>query len=449
MLVGKGMTKGYLPYRDFFDMKGPAFFLIEYLGQKICYGRWGIFLLQWINLVITLVLVCRIFALLHISIKGLQALLLLPFLYIASFTFDGGNLTEEFSLIPLFSCLYIGLRFFALRAEQIPPRKSFLWLSGGWYGISFGILLLIRVTNAALICAIILTVIISFLRDGKWMHLIICSCAFLLGLACAVLPFFLYYASKGILPELFEAVFALGFRYSSKKPFLDHIQEVIFNHRNHRLLLILIPCFLVLYLKWKTWRERLLMLIGAVFTFLAISSGNNYMHYYALTLPLIVICESALAEQLQKNESRKRTVAICLASILLLSHLPNVGTRSVIIYLHFFKQEEYTESQIALDIASRIPEEDRDSVFGYNIAPAWYTYAQLFPCIKYCGWQNNYISLMPQIYDDLKNIFQERPPKWLILPRGRGRLPDFLEKTVEEEYLLQYENEKYSLYHFA
>ena len=28
-LVGHGMTKGYLPYRDFFDMKGPFLFFIE------------------------------------------------------------------------------------------------------------------------------------------------------------------------------------------------------------------------------------------------------------------------------------------------------------------------------------------------------------------------------------------------------------------------------------
>ena len=105
VLVGKGMTKGYLPYRDFFDMKGPVFFWIEYLGQRLCYGRWGIFLLQWMNLLIALVLACRIFALFRLSGKGLQALLLLPILSIASFTFQGGNLTEEFSLVPLFSCL--------------------------------------------------------------------------------------------------------------------------------------------------------------------------------------------------------------------------------------------------------------------------------------------------------------------------------------------------------
>ena len=51
-LVGRGMTKGYLPYRDFFDMKGPWLFLIQYVGAYI--GKYGIFLLQCIGLFLTL-----------------------------------------------------------------------------------------------------------------------------------------------------------------------------------------------------------------------------------------------------------------------------------------------------------------------------------------------------------------------------------------------------------
>ena len=45
-LVGQGMTKGMLPYRDFFDMKGPYLFLIEYLAQLVSYGRLGIFIIE-------------------------------------------------------------------------------------------------------------------------------------------------------------------------------------------------------------------------------------------------------------------------------------------------------------------------------------------------------------------------------------------------------------------
>ena len=34
-MVGRGITEGMVPYRDFFDLKGPYFFFIEALGQLI------------------------------------------------------------------------------------------------------------------------------------------------------------------------------------------------------------------------------------------------------------------------------------------------------------------------------------------------------------------------------------------------------------------------------
>ena len=38
-LVGEGMTKGLLPYQNYFDMKGPYLFWMEYLGQLLLPGR--------------------------------------------------------------------------------------------------------------------------------------------------------------------------------------------------------------------------------------------------------------------------------------------------------------------------------------------------------------------------------------------------------------------------
>ena len=106
------MTKGYLPYRDFFDTKGPYLFLIEYIAQLISYGRLGIFFLQWINLFLTMILACQIYKFYGIKTKWKQIILLFPILYVACFTFEGGNLTEEFSLVPLMICLCLGLRHF-------------------------------------------------------------------------------------------------------------------------------------------------------------------------------------------------------------------------------------------------------------------------------------------------------------------------------------------------
>lgn len=118
-------------------------------------------------------------------------------------------------------------------------------------------------------------------------------------------------------------------------------------------------------------------------------------------------------------------------------------------YLHLFQQNQYKNEYLVQDISSKIPEEDFDSVFCYNLNPSWYTYANLFPCIKYCGWQNHYFSIMPEIYDDFQSRFLSHPPTWLVLPKGKGTLAAFLDEILITDYYEYDENEKYTLYCFT
>ena len=111
-LVGQGMLHDKLPYRDFFDMKGPYLFLIEYLGQIICYGRIGIFIVQWINLTLVLIIIFRLFGYAGIEKTSHRVLMLLPCLWVLSITLEGGNLTEEFSLIPLLLSLNLAAKYY-------------------------------------------------------------------------------------------------------------------------------------------------------------------------------------------------------------------------------------------------------------------------------------------------------------------------------------------------
>lgn len=61
IMVARGMKEGLLPYRDFFDMKGPYFFLIQYVGQLIYTGRFGAFIIQCINLFFSLIIIDNIY----------------------------------------------------------------------------------------------------------------------------------------------------------------------------------------------------------------------------------------------------------------------------------------------------------------------------------------------------------------------------------------------------
>ena len=448
-LVGQGMVNGYLPYRDFFDMKGPFLFFIEYLGQLLSYGRLGIFIIQCINLFFSLFLISKILDRFQMNNRFLQLSLMLPLAYIASFTFEGGNLTEEFSLIPLLLCLLTCLIFFG--KSEDPSRRwqfRFFWYAGALFGFCFGLLLMIRVTNAALICAMVVAVVLSLLKKHKTRQLLICAGMFLVGLIVALSPAILFFGMKDLLSEMFEAMFILGGKYSREKSFIQHVVETLQSNRKQQLLLIVIPCFTPFILHWKGRIERFLIFVGSVSTFLAIASGNNYTHYYTLTIPLLLLCEISIVDSIRNKIGKRAIVAAVLTFVMLLSQFSIMKQYLESAYVHLFQQNRFNTEQSVQDISSRIPVEDYQSVFCYNLNPSWYTYAGLFPCIKYCGWQNHYLALMPEIYDDFQIAFSISPPAWLVLPESKGELPLFLEEMLISDYQLVYQNSSYALFHF-
>lgn len=445
-LVGQGMTRGYLPYRDFFDMKGPVLFFIEYLGQLAIYGRRGVFLVQWINLFAALVILCKLYDRFEITNRLAQLALLLPLSYVASYTFEGGNLTEEFSLIPLLSCLYLCLVFFDKRDEESDFWQRRIYrIAGIWFGVCLGLLAMIRITNAALLCAMVLTVALYLLKERKYRELSVCAGMCVLGLMLSAAPVLAFYGAKGLLREMLDEVFVLGFKYSKETSFLQHVTDTLSNQRR---LLLVVPCCLPVLLRWRSWMERFLAVSGAVLTFFAIASGNNYNHYYTLTIPLLVLAELSLAESMRAKFGCREMLAAVLAALMLISQY-SIMERYLNGAAMYLRPESKSDAErAALEIASEIPEAESDSVFGYNIDINWYLYTGLFPCIRYCDWQNHYIALIPEIYDDLENTFQTRPPAWLVLPQQQGTLPQFLERMLGAEYRRACENESYVLYRF-
>lgn len=108
------------------------------------------FLVQWVNLTLTCFVICDIYKKYGITDYITKLLLLIPCGWIACATFQGRNLTEEFSLAPLFLCLDIALGYF-LVSYNSPIASHNKWV-GMPYGICFGFLALVRITSAALFC---------------------------------------------------------------------------------------------------------------------------------------------------------------------------------------------------------------------------------------------------------------------------------------------------------
>lgn len=440
-LVGKGMLNGKMPYKDFFDMKGPYLFLVECIGQVVCYGRVGIFIVQCVNLSISLIIVCKIYELFNINNVIQELALLIPCFWLLSVSFEGGNLTEEFSLLPLLLCLYFSLKYYKNCKEEgiykHNPKWAFL------YGICFGFIALIRITNTALICSIILCICVVLIVNKEYKNLWNNAVGFIGGVILIALPVIIYFFKAGMLNEMLYTVFVFGYQYSAEKGLIDHIKE--FNERKEFYSFFLAaPIISIFYT--KDWKMILFALMASISTICALITGNNYLHYYTLVLPLIIIAEVEIREVYKRRLSLNLLIMFfVIASVYpMCNNVKHSIGRS---YKLCFDHKSFKENLYAIDIVKQIPESDRDLIFSYEVPLNWYEYTNTFPCIKYCGWQNHYVELDPSIEYDLRDELIETSPKWIILPAEDIEIPPLIKEEFDK-YDCVYTNQAYRLLHY-
>ncbi len=458
-LVGRGMTHGLLPYRDFFDMKGPYLFLIEYVGQLLCYGRGGCFVMQTISLSLTMVFADKCFQLcLGRRRFGLRLLLLIPCAFVAACTLNGGNLTEEYSLPFLVASLYLCLSYFQ-HAEKTgayahEPMQAAL------YGLFFGILAFLRITNAAFIGAVILTISILLLMNREYKNLFINAACFLAGSLAAALPVCAFFAAKGLFGVMLDAVFGSGFLYT--KSGLPAAKTVTFISRfitNGLFLPALIPALVCIIGRVRDIKHWLLSITG-FFTLLAAAYlGRGYLHYMMLALPVVVygmwllslqIAAAAGDRQLNGMRAAKRRIRVAALTILVVMATQLQPFMTVLNY----SADAITGRQSALnadaqitDIVERIPREEHDSIYAFGLTALWsrwYCVADVFPCMRICDYQNVWFGSDPAFEQELMQAFDGAPPKWLVRPVDNA--PDFLDPVVAEKYTERYRNDAYVLY---
>ncbi len=464
-LMGKAMTCGRVPYRDCFDMKGPYLFLIEYAGQALCYGRAGIFALETLSLWLTLLFAGAIYRLCGVQKRG-RRLLLLPALFLIAATIQGGNLTEEYSLFPLCACLYLCLKYFAARAQaaSCPPHPP---LYAAAYGAAFGFLALVRINNAALLCAIVLSVLVCLMRAKLFKNLALNAAGFIAGAAVACAPALIYCKAHGILEEMLDQVFVFGFAYSAEVRFAQRLSG--YASRLPLLAALFLPLMSLALRRSRDPGAWTLAVSGALATVVALGSGRAYIHYYMLAAPLFLWGLGMLfggpgkAEKSISPRAARRTAALLLVLIspffLLacgrsaLCALPQKTVEDKLIpalpapVASALSEHDFYPEEDIRDIASHIPAEDKDSVFGYGFDAWVYAYMDgVFPCNRYFSWQRHYIRLRPQIEGEIASFMLGTPPRWMLLPAADKPIPPLIRRRLDEDYTLVFQNGSYRLF---
>ena len=446
-LVGQGMAQGKLPYRDYFDMKGPYLFWLEYLGAVIVPGRLGIFLVQWVCLTVSLYFAAKCFDLATEDGAPLWAvlLLLLPLGYVMSYTMTGGNLTEELSLPFLMPCLYLFLKYLNGTRLPSPENQDHSAKAGFFYGVVFGVMALIRVTNAALIGAILLTVTCNLIAWKRVKNLLANAGAFLLGVAAGLLPGLLWCWWKGIFWDMLSQVFLFGFAYSEEGELLESFRSM--GAVRVCLLLPVIPlAFLAIY-REKDWKCWLFFVASTLTVYAAALMGNGYCHYFTLAVPNLVFGGFLLLRGFRRSQRWRRSwraLCLCLSCLIALDLLraqwPVFQPRALeevryAMYCALTHTEDRADYDAIQTVVSRIPEEERDKVYVYGLTSCsgWYLQAGLQPPIRYADWQPHYIQLDPEIGREIEGYLCSADARWVVTGREDAE-PEAIQSILEETY---------------
>ncbi len=445
-LVGRGITDGMVPYRDFYDLKGPYFFFIQALGQLICRGRFGLFILEVIALFLSLVLIYRIGRLYISHCKTLAVIVFFLWPYISMLW--GGNCLEEFCLPLNLLVIYLALCCFTeagnndtgallpYRFTHDPDIAAFIT------GLCFTLTAFSKITAGAPITGLAIGIFILLVSRKKLKPVLFYIIFFILGALVGTLPLLIYYGIHGCILKMLYCTFIFGLKRSS-----DLSNAFTLTSEAKLSGVIFAALFTLTHLfgnpsitgdkaagkeqEAKSCDLGILLLPMCIITYIVLHLGDAFIYYYITGMPCLIITLILfikIYDPLILFKNLKQSLCWILLFIFVFRYtgdsLETVNTFAD------RKNDTFHEQyyQDSLNMGALIPECDRNSVFSFDIDMQWYEINNIMPCNRYVVNLQYFIALEPSIETELFDFLENSPPKWVICS---NTLPDYLPQMDE------------------
>jgi hypothetical protein len=223
--------------------------------------------------------------------------------------YEGGNLVEEYALPWITLALYVFLKFFM--------HESYKFCDIIWLGISFCVVLFLRVNMVTVWAAFLPVVIIMFLRKKQWKDIGRCILAFSIGCGIVLGIILVYCVRTGCLEDMLKYYIQFNLGYSESESSLwSNIQSAWF-----LITLSFISLMVMLAVTLKLWKNRIIRLnlwYGAVSVLFASMSGRLYYHYGLVLIPVLIVPMIVLLSNLPEwNWNKAKKIIWGVASVAL------------------------------------------------------------------------------------------------------------------------------------
>lgn len=433
MTMGTALAKGYAPYTEIFDHKGPLLFVLQAIPQIVSggYSTLTLFVQQVIFLFACLLLAGGMARALHAPAWIVQ----FTYLALIGSMVGGGNLTEEYTNVFTFVGLLTVLRTFG---GGLPKATKGLFARAFILGAMAMLCFLTRANNALVLCAMTLTLALCLLVRRRFAQLARCAGGFAAGMAAAALPVAAWLASKGALEASIYGAIMHNLLYAETDG-LGRVQMLLHAGYGHAaILMAALSCAGALALAKESPALALSMVSGAAAAGLAAFVSHKYYdHYLILGAPLAAMGAAAvLGWLLRRRRSAGRAacagvLALCLLWLGVKGAQTNAWRLSEREGLDTFTRD-------AQALYAQVPEEDRDRFMAYRVEPKWYVATRALPCMRFYFLQEILADANSAVMEEIVETFENDPPKWLVIYYNREFGPPY-DKRVAEIFDTRYE----------
>lgn len=450
--IGWAVSKGQIPYVDFFDHKGFYFFFLEFLGYRLTNSYVGIWILEWIAVLATLLLsykTLRRYTSSAIALLGIAA----GYIY-AIFYLSNGNYVEVFTM----PWIALGIYMFGKYFEDNRYRLTNLEIFG--LGVSFLFVMMMRQNNTGIWFLGCYFIVVHQFVQKKYMEILRYGIIFVGSILIAFLPGLFYLIAHGAWKDFIETYWLFNFGYVAEGG--DKLNAIMHFGLTLPSIIVIVGAILAI-INRKKWEGYGLALIGyyglyGISLLFAGMAGYTWEHYAIGMLPLFPIgCLiffkniKIMYESIQ-SDTLKTLMYFILGLLIvgaLLDSKGNLirGTKGGWI-TKYNSSNRYIVKVISRRIREKTDSEQKISVIG-NFG-AYYWVSQRLSASKYF-YQMPPIAVSQKIETEYLTDLNNNMPEAIVVAGTDllGEHPEFEQKIrdlLKNNYVLDFEQDKQQLY---
>lgn len=445
LTMGTALVKGFAPYSEIFDHKGPLLFILQAVPQLFTngYSTLAVFIQEVIFLWAGLLVIGRIAR----RTGAMPILAQLVYLAVLAPLLDGGNLTEEyanlFTLIGIDAMLAVFDSGDGFGADRAKGGKKLL-LPAAVMGAMATLAFMTRANNMLPLCACVGALALCLLVSGRFAALGQCVAGFVIGGVIAALPIVLWLGHHGAIGDAIYGAITHNMMYAETGS-ISRVHKLLFDSYGHyAIFMAALSCLgaIAYFIRTRRIPLALAMVFGAAGGGLAgFISHKFYNHYLMLSVPMAAMGAAQIlaliAERLENTrpDALRLVHGVCAA-------LCGVALAGTGMSVNALRESDYAAMQAltpdAIALYDQVPEEERDRFLAYRVEPKWYVATQALPCMRFYFLQEILADADPAVMDEIVEGFETEPPLWVVLFYNRPFSPPY-DARVQEILDTRYE----------